>query len=141
MIGLIGIVGIAGALMANNGSRMADKGLEQSTTLAGAILMLPGWLCLWPGGQQHLVVPCWAYWWSTEPAGPAHQQPERGSMHWRPKPDRALNALYDHVLPLGALPGTGPRGPGYTMAGPAPVSWAACWACSPDHAVLGSQPA
>ncbi|MGD9760323.1 MAG: MFS transporter [Comamonas sp.] len=52
MIGLIGIVGIAGALMANVAGRMADKGLEQSTTLAGAILMLLGWLCLWLGGSS-----------------------------------------------------------------------------------------
>ncbi len=52
MIGLIGIVGIAGALMANVAGRMADKGLEQSTTMAGAILMLLGWLCLWLGGTS-----------------------------------------------------------------------------------------
>ena len=52
VIGLIGIVGIAGALMANVAGRMADKGLEQSTTLAGAILMLLGWLCLWLGGSS-----------------------------------------------------------------------------------------
>ncbi|MDN5539707.1 MFS transporter [Comamonas sp.] len=52
MIGLIGIVGIAGALMANVAGRMADKGLEQSATLAGAILMLLGWLCLWLGGSS-----------------------------------------------------------------------------------------
>jgi predicted MFS family arabinose efflux permease len=52
MIGLIGIVGIAGALMANVAGRMADKGLEQSTTMAGAILMLLGWLCLWLGGSS-----------------------------------------------------------------------------------------
>ncbi|MDR2298170.1 MAG: MFS transporter [Comamonas sp.] len=52
MIGLIGIVGIAGALMANVAGRMADKGLEQHTTLAGAILMLLGWLCLWLGGSS-----------------------------------------------------------------------------------------
>jgi predicted MFS family arabinose efflux permease len=52
MIGLIGIVGIAGALMANVAGRMADKGLEQPATLAGAILMLLGWLCLWLGGSS-----------------------------------------------------------------------------------------
>ena len=52
MIGLIGIVGIAGALMANVAGRMADKGLEQSTTMTGAVLMLLGWLCLWLGGSS-----------------------------------------------------------------------------------------
>lgn len=52
MIGLIGIVGIAGALMANVAGRMADKGLEQSTTMAGAVLMLLGWFCLWLGGSS-----------------------------------------------------------------------------------------
>ena len=52
VIGLIGIVGIAGALMANVAGRLADKGLEQSTTLAGAVLMLLGWLCLWLGGSS-----------------------------------------------------------------------------------------
>ena len=52
VIGLIGIAGIAGALMANVAGRLADKGLEQSTTLAGAVLMLLGWLCLWLGGSN-----------------------------------------------------------------------------------------
>ncbi|MEG0936931.1 MAG: MFS transporter [Comamonas sp.] len=52
MIGLIGIVGIAGALMANVAGRLADKGLEQPTTMAGALLMLLGWLCLWLGGTS-----------------------------------------------------------------------------------------
>lgn len=49
-IGLIGIAGIAGALMANAAGRLADKGLEQRTTLAGALLLLLGWLALWRGG-------------------------------------------------------------------------------------------
>lgn len=51
-IGLIGIAGIAGALMANVAGRMADKGLEQHTTLAGAVLLLLGWLALWLGGTS-----------------------------------------------------------------------------------------
>lgn len=51
-IGLIGIAGIAGALMANVAGRMADKGLEQPTTLAGAVLLLLGWLALWRGGAS-----------------------------------------------------------------------------------------
>lgn len=51
-IGLIGIVGIAGALMANVAGRLADKGMEQACTLAGAVLMLLGWLALWLGGSS-----------------------------------------------------------------------------------------
>ena len=51
-IGLIGIVGIAGALMANVAGRLADQGREQSATLAGALLMLLGWALLWQGGHS-----------------------------------------------------------------------------------------
>lgn len=51
-IGLTGVVGIAGALMANMAGRLADKGREQATTLAGAVLMLLGWLALWLGGSS-----------------------------------------------------------------------------------------
>ena len=51
-IGLIGIAGIAGALMANVAGRMADRGLEQRTTLAGAALLLLGWGALWLGGAS-----------------------------------------------------------------------------------------
>ena len=32
--------------------RLADKGLEQATTLAGAALLLLGWWCLWLGGSS-----------------------------------------------------------------------------------------
>jgi predicted MFS family arabinose efflux permease len=88
MIGLIGIVGIAGALMANVAGRMADKGLEQSATLAGAILMLLGWLCLWLGGSS--------IWWFllgllvVDGALQACTSATRTwSMHWRPRPARA----------------------------------------------------
>ena len=49
---LIGIVGIAGALMANVAGRLADQGREQSATLAGALLMLLGWALLWQGGHS-----------------------------------------------------------------------------------------
>lgn len=51
-IGLIGIVGIAGALIANLAGRMADRGQEQTVTLAGALLMLLGWALLWQGGHS-----------------------------------------------------------------------------------------
>ena len=51
-IGLIGIVGIAGALIANMAGRLADRGQEQAVTLAGALLMLLGWALLWQGGHS-----------------------------------------------------------------------------------------
>lgn len=49
-IGLIGLVGMAGALMANVTGRLADRGLEQPTTLGSALLMLAGWVALGLGG-------------------------------------------------------------------------------------------
>jgi len=51
-IGLIGIVGIAGALMANVAGRLADQGREQTATLTGALLLLVGWAALWQGGTS-----------------------------------------------------------------------------------------
>ncbi|WP_347483872.1 MFS transporter [Vandammella animalimorsus] len=51
-IGLIGLAGIAGALMANLAGRLADRGLALRTTQAGAWLMLAGWAVLSQGGAN-----------------------------------------------------------------------------------------
>lgn len=55
-IGLVGLVGVAGALMANVAGRMADQGREQLTTRAGVLLLLASWAALGWGGT-HL----WAF--------------------------------------------------------------------------------
>lgn len=54
-IGLIGLAGVAGALMANLAGRLADRGLEQHTTTAGVALLAVAWLVLWLGGSGSLV--------------------------------------------------------------------------------------
>ena len=51
-IGLIGIVGIAGALLATPVGRLADQGKERLATVGGAILLLLGWAALWLGGSS-----------------------------------------------------------------------------------------
>lgn len=51
-IGLIGLAGIAGALMANVAGRMADQGREQTATAAGVALLGAAWLALWLGGTR-----------------------------------------------------------------------------------------
>ena len=48
-IGLIGLSGVAGALMANTAGRLVDKGLERPTTAFSALLMLLNWALLWWG--------------------------------------------------------------------------------------------
>lgn len=53
-IGLIGLAGVAGALMANVAGRMADKGYEQWTTRVSVLLVLVSWLPLWLGGSSIL---------------------------------------------------------------------------------------
>jgi predicted MFS family arabinose efflux permease len=51
-IGLVGLVGVAGALMANVAGRLADKGYVQQTTLAGVLLLVFSWGLLWLGGEH-----------------------------------------------------------------------------------------
>ena len=51
-IGLISLVGLAGALMANAAGRLADRGWTQYTSLACALLLLLSWWPLWQGGHQ-----------------------------------------------------------------------------------------
>jgi hypothetical protein len=73
--------------MANVAGRMADKGLEQATTLAGAILMLLGWLCLWLGGSSIWGF-CWVCWWWMRLQA-CTSATRTWSMHWRPRHARA----------------------------------------------------
>lgn len=51
-IGLVGLAGIAGALMANVAGRMADQGMEQVASAGGVVLLAVGWLMLWLGGSS-----------------------------------------------------------------------------------------
>lgn len=50
-IGLIGLFGIASALMANLTGKLADKGWEQRVTTVSMGLMVLSWICFWLGGM------------------------------------------------------------------------------------------
>lgn len=54
-IGLIGLAGVAGALMANVAGRLADQGKEPRVTAAAAAILLLGWLPLWMGESSLLL--------------------------------------------------------------------------------------
>ncbi|WCM86567.1 MFS transporter [Acidovorax sp. NCPPB 3576] len=51
-IGLVGLAGVAGALMANVAGRLADRGREQLTTRVSVLLVLASWAALWLGGTS-----------------------------------------------------------------------------------------
>ncbi|WP_410087634.1 MFS transporter [Variovorax sp. N23] len=51
-IGLVGLVGVAGALMASVAGRLADRGQGQTTTAVSVLLMALGWLLLWLGAHS-----------------------------------------------------------------------------------------
>jgi predicted MFS family arabinose efflux permease len=51
-IGLVGLVGVAGALMANVAGRLADQGRAQTTSAVAAALLLLSWVSLWQGGHS-----------------------------------------------------------------------------------------
>ncbi|QHI98667.1 MFS transporter [Xylophilus rhododendri] len=51
-IGLVGLVGVAGALVANLAGRWADQGRQQATTGASALLLILGWAALYLGGTH-----------------------------------------------------------------------------------------
>lgn len=51
-IGLVGLIGVAGALMANVAGRMVDRGWGQRTTAIALLLLLGSWLLLWLGGNS-----------------------------------------------------------------------------------------
>lgn len=48
-IGLVGLAGVAGALMANVAGRLADRGWGQTTMRTSAVLLVLGWGMLWLG--------------------------------------------------------------------------------------------
>jgi predicted MFS family arabinose efflux permease len=51
-IGLVGLAGVAGALMANVAGRMADRGQAQVATAVSVGLLLLGWGALWLGATS-----------------------------------------------------------------------------------------
>ncbi len=53
-IGLVGLAGVAGALMANVAGRMADRGWVQATTGICVLLTVSSWAVLWLGGTSVL---------------------------------------------------------------------------------------
>lgn len=48
-IGLVGLVGVAGALMASVSGRLADRGWGQATSAAAVAMLLVSWVFLWLG--------------------------------------------------------------------------------------------
>ncbi|MGW0175165.1 MFS transporter [Rhodococcus sp. NPDC003322] len=51
-IGLVGLAGVAGALMANAAGRLADRGFVQATTGTGAVLLCASWGLFALGGHS-----------------------------------------------------------------------------------------
>jgi predicted MFS family arabinose efflux permease len=49
VIGMLGLAGLAGVLMANVTGRLFDRGYERVVTLSAAVLLLLGWIPLWMG--------------------------------------------------------------------------------------------
>jgi predicted MFS family arabinose efflux permease len=51
-IGLVGLLGAAGAMVAGITGRLADRGWGQATSALGVFLLLLGWACLSMGGTE-----------------------------------------------------------------------------------------
>lgn len=51
-IGLVGLAGVTGALMASFAGRLADRGFLQSTSGVAAVLLVASWGVLWLGGSS-----------------------------------------------------------------------------------------
>ena len=51
-IGLVGLVGVAGALMASVTGRLGDRGWVQQVTAVSVLLLALGWFFLWLGGAS-----------------------------------------------------------------------------------------
>jgi predicted MFS family arabinose efflux permease len=51
VIGLFGLAGAAGALMASVAGRLSDRGLARRTTVATGALLVVSWLALWEGSS------------------------------------------------------------------------------------------
>ncbi|MDQ7968238.1 MAG: MFS transporter [Oxalicibacterium faecigallinarum] len=53
-IGLVGLIGVAGALMANVAGRLSDRGWDRQTSMVSAVLLLLSWGGLYLGGTSLL---------------------------------------------------------------------------------------
>ena len=51
-IGLVGLIGVAGALMASYAGRLYDKGYGQQVTKAGLVIFVFSWVMLYMGGNS-----------------------------------------------------------------------------------------
>ncbi len=131
-IGLIGLSGVAGALMANTAGRLVDRGLERPTTALSAALMLLTWPLLWWG--QHSVALFIAGMLLIELALQGVNICNQNVIYQlAPQARSRINACYMTGYFIGASAGSA-CGPGTRAAGPVPAWPVLCWphsACWP----------